>query len=413
MKSRRAITVFLFASSGLVLPEASRAAQGIYEPGHDSRVGINLWRVQPSATTVSQEIQAMHTAGFGQVALIPIAFADTGTGHISRTDNTGFISQTISDAELDSAIRTAKTLGMGVTVSPFIQTHGLQTSRAFMNFAGESATNFWADYNALTASWAQIAQDAGADRYLVGSELSTLADDTTHAAAWTSLISTANTHFSGEIGYNETHWDYRGPNLKSMIWDDPNVDFVSISSYRDLATPAAADASGGAGDPTFVAHVKANVDTWLDTEVLPYAGGLKNGAGMKVVMGELGVIPVNRGTIDPWDFMKIAPPDEEIDYDANESRNAFEGVFAALDGRAADVDAINLWMWGWEGGFTTEPFYLNPTTTVNPWPWKQIVPESMTGATYISDFLHTVPEPASLGLIGGMAILALRRRTSR
>lgn len=402
-------TRFAFGATYLVVA-ATLANPAIYEPGHDSGVGINLWRVQASSTTVSQEIQSMHAAGFTQVALIPMAFADTTTGRISRTDNANFVTQTISDAELDAAIRTAKSLNMKVTVSPFIQTHGMQTSRAFMNFAGQAATDFWSDYNNLTASWAQIAQNAGADRYLVGSELSTLADDLTHTASWNTLISTANANFNGQIGYNETHWDYRGPNVKTMVWNNPNIDFVSISSYRDLATPAAADASGAAGDPAFVAHVKGNVTDWLDGEVLPYADTLKNGAGMPVVMGELGVIPVNRGTIDPWDFMKIAPDDSQIAYDPNESRNAFEGVLAALDGREADVMSMNFWMWGWEGGFTTEPFYLNPNTVNNPWPWKQIVPNSMAGANYLSDFLKTVPEPTSLTLLGGLSLIVVRRR---
>lgn len=397
------------AATSLVVAQA-RANPAIYEPGHDSGVGINLWRVQPSATTVSQEIQSMHSAGFTQVALIPIAFANTTSGAISRTDHNNFITQTMSDSELDAAIRTAKSLNMTVTVSPFIQTHGLVTSRAFMNFSGAAATQFWGDYNSLTANWAQIAQNAGADRYLVGSELSTLADDTTHAAAWNSLISTANSHFAGQIGYNETHWDYNGNNVKSMIWNNPNIDFMSVSSYRDLATPAAADASGPAGDPTFVDHVRSNVNQWLNSQVLPFSHTLKNGAGLPVVMGELGVIPVNRGTVDPWDFMKIAPDDSQITYDANESRNAFEGVFAALDGRAADVMSLNLWMWGWEGGFTTEPFYLNPTTTTNPWPWKQIVPQSMAGADYVESFLKSVPEPTSLASLGWLSALIVRRR---
>lgn len=401
--------VLSLAATHLVVAHAL-ANPAIYEPGFDSGVGINLWRVQPSATTVSQEIQSMRAAGFTQVALIPMAFADTTNGRISATDNTGFISQTISDTELDAAIRTAKSLNMTVTVSPFIQTHGLATSRGFMNFSGASASQFWSDYNSMTANWAQIAQNAGADRYLVASELSTLADDTAHASAWNSLISTANTHFSGKIGYNETHWDFNGPNVKSMIWNNPNIDFVSISSYRDLATPEAADASGGAGDPTFVSHVKANLTSWLDSQVLPYAATLKDGAGMPVVMGELGVIPVNRGTVDPWDFMKIAPDDSQINYDANESRNAFEGVLAALDGRADDVMSLNLWMWGWEGGFTTEPFFLNPNMTTNPWPWKQIVPQSKAGADYVSAFLKTVPEPTSLTALCGLSVLMLRRR---
>ncbi len=397
----------------LALTPVALANPSVYEPGHDSGVGINLWRVHPSATTVSQEIVAMRSAGFQQVALIPMAFADTGNGHISRSDNTGFISQTMSDSELDGAIRTAKSLGMTVTVSPFIQTHGLATGRQFMNFSGTAATSFWDDYDSLTSSWAQIAQDAGADRYLVGSELSTLADDTTHAAAWNTLISTANSKFSGKIGYNETHWDYRGSHLKTMIWNNPNIDFISVSSYRDLATPAAADASGGPGDPTFVAHVKNNLNTWLDSEVIPFAEALNNGTGKPVVMGELGVIPVNRGTIDPWDWTKIAADENTIPYDENESRNAFQGVMEALDGRAADVASMNLWMWGWEGGFTTEPFYFNPTTVGNPWPWKQIVPKSMAGADYIESFLHSVPEPASLAGFGMVSMIAIRRRSAR
>ena len=407
MKTRLCIgLVSLFAADALANPS-------IYEPGFDSGVGVNLWRVQPSATTVSQQITAMHTAGFRQVALIPIAFADTTTGHITRTDNTGFISQTISDGELDSAIRTAKTFGMTVTVSPFIQAHGLQTGRQFMNFTGAPAASYFGDYNTLTDNWAKIAQAAGADRYLVGSELSTLAADTSHAAAWNTLISTANANFGGKIGYNETHWDYREAGVTSNIWNNPNIDFVSVSSYRNLATAAAADASGAAGNPAFVAHVKGNVNTWLDTEVLPFAHTLRGGAGKPVVMGELGVIPVNRGTIDPWDWTKIAGEDSTIAYDRNESRNAFEGIFAALDGRAAEVNSLNLWMWGWEGGFTTEPFYLNPTTVGNPWPWKRIVPESMAGAQYISSFLKSVPEPTSLSALAGLSVIVIRRRATR
>lgn len=435
---RHAVLGRIVPGSLLVCAAVASCAWGAdptrYEAGVDPRLGINIWDVTPHEEDLDRlvrEVNAMKAAGFHEVTFIPLAFAQTNPlspdyGRIQQYP-AGTTIGTMSDGELSAGIARAKTLGMAVAVTPFINVFNQGGGRDAIDFttATQAGQQFWSDYRARYTHWAQLANTAGADRFNVGSEMASMDHNPANASSWSQVIDDVDAVFSRDIGYTAQHWHFGEQAMMQMIWSNPKIDYISASAYLTnqplhgkTGLASLTDAIGTNSDgAAFIGTVETNFGNWLVNELLPTADlaadGVVGGARKKVVIGEFGVPPFDTRSLDPWNWEWSPDPDSplHLPYDALEARNTWEGVLRALDGRGAEIESIGAWLWGWEGGYPAERFMLRPGMANVDW---TDLDETQTNlvSQYLSDYARGIPEPGTLSALGALLLLLNRRRNT-
>lgn len=342
------ISLFAFIAS------AAAAAPGRYEPSVDPGLGFNLvsWGNFSNGSQVWQNaVQSVFDAGFSEVSLIPVRFYSPGVGSIAATSSSG-----PELAHIAAGIARAKSLGMRVTVNPFVEPVGFSAWRGVYDPTPGSAESnlFWNDYQQYLADVATMAEAGGADSMTVGTELRAITRNAGNNARWDSVISMVDSRFTGSIGY-AANWDnYDNANVASAIWDHPAIDFIGIDAYfTGLLTSAQADASGSYPNPSFIGQVEAAWNNKLDGEILPFAAARQGGAGLPVEFTEVGYLPFNRTSRSPQDSGGASDRDEQ--------NMAFEGLMRALDGRLASGELLAAHVWQWDmPGSGGSQWNLNP-----------------------------------------------------
>ena len=342
--TRRRITL-LVGLCAVVTGGTALADPGVYEPGIDPGVGFNLvsWANfgAGGASVWENAVQSAYDAGFDDISLSPVRFYTPGVGTISTTSSSG-----PELSHVAAGVARAKSLGMRVTVNPFVEPVNFTSWRGFYNPApgsGESTT-FWADYEQYLVDVASMAEANGADSMTVGTELRAITRNSGNNASWNSVISAVDAQFGGTLGY-AANWDnYDNGNVTSAIWNHPSIDFIGIDSYfTNLLSNGQADASGSYPNTTFIDQVESAWNNRLDNDILPFAAARKSGAGMPVEFTEIGYLPYNRTTVTPQNSSGTLDPDEQ--------NMAFEGLMRALDGRKASGEFLSthIWQWGMPG----------------------------------------------------------------
>ncbi|MEO0529483.1 MAG: hypothetical protein AAF266_02785 [Planctomycetota bacterium] len=340
-RSRHRLAALLTLAASAVT--ASAGDPLVYEPNVDPRVGFNLvswWNFGGNGeNTWRNAVRDVHDAGFTEVSISPVRYINQGSGSIATSSQRG-----PELSHLAAGIAEAKSLGMTVTVNPFVELENFAFWRGQYNpTPGSAGSNtFWADYEDYLVDVAGIAEANGADAMNVGTELRAIVRNSGNRDRWTSVIDAVDGVFTGDLGY-AANWDnYTNNNLRSAIWDHPAIDYVGIDSYfRNTTTNSQADASGADPNETFIAQVEAGWNDRLDNEILPYAAGLRSGEGLPVVFTEIGYLPYNRTAVNPQN--------ESGPIDTAEQVMTFQGLQRALDGRQDELSAIHIWQWGMPG----------------------------------------------------------------
>ncbi len=327
----------------LAVTVPANAGTTAYEPGYDPGVGFNLvswWNFGGGGNSVWENaVQEVYDAGFDEVSISPVRFINTATGSIATSSGRG-----PELAHIAAGIVRAKSLGMRVTVNPFVEPENFTFWRGdYDPTPGSSQSNtFWSDYEQYLVDVAEVAQANGADAMNIGTELKDLTQNSGNNADWTSVISAVDAEFTGSLGY-AANWDnYSNGNLTSTIWDNPAIDYLGIDAYfRNTVTNAQADASGSDPNETFIEQVEQGWNDRLDNEILPFAAARQSGTGLPVVFSEVGYLPYNRTAATPQSSSGSVDSDEQV--------MAFKGLMRALDGRADALSAVHIWQWGMPG----------------------------------------------------------------
>ncbi len=353
-----------------------------YEQGVDPGVGFNLvsWANFGSggASVWENAVQSAYDAGFDEVSLSPVRFYTPGVGSIATTSSSG-----PELSHVAAGVARGKSLGMRVTVNPFIEPVGFSNWRGFYNpTPGSSESNtFWADYQQYIVDVASMAESNGADSITVGTELRSITRNAGNNGRWNSVISAADSAFSGSIGY-AANWDnYNNSNVTNTIWEHAAIDYIGIDSYfQGLLNNSQADASGTYPNANFVSQVESAWNNKLDGEILPFASARKSGAGLPVEFTEVGYLPYNRTT--------VTPQNSNGSLDQDEQNMAFEGLMRALDGRRANGEflATHIWQWGMPGS-NGSLWNMDPNGGNQP--------NNQQTAQWLSDFVgnHTPVDP--------------------
>jgi Glycoside Hydrolase Family 113 len=326
------------------------AVPGTYEPGIDPGVGFNLISWSNFGTSGGQvfvdTVQEVYDAGFREVSINPVRYAQISGPNAGQILTTSGKGPELSHIEM--GILRAKSLGMTVTVNPFVELIDggtfFPTLRGFYNPTPGSAeaNRFWADYESYMVDVAQVAQSAGADSMTVGTEYRAMVQNSGNNASWNTVINAIDGVFSGSLGY-AANWDnYKNNNLKNAIWNNPAIDYVGIDAYFRNMSNSQADASGTNPNPAFIGQVESAWNWQLDNDILPYVQSLQGGAGLPVAFTEFGYLPYNRTVTQN---AQVGTPDQD------EQIMGFQGLLNAMDQRRTNdgVLGMDFWQWGMPG----------------------------------------------------------------
>lgn len=157
------------------------------------------------------------------------------------------------------------------------------TWRAHFHPANPAA--WFEDYGSYVAAWADAAQDAGADVFVIGTEL---AGTIEHEGRWRALVAATRARFGGRILYAAS-WDEAD---RVPFWDA--LDAVGVDAYFPVA---------GRRDASRM-ELLAAWQPWIDR-----LSSLSRRTGRDVVLTELGYRSIDGAGLDPAAFHTTGEPD--------------------------------------------------------------------------------------------------------
>ncbi len=161
--------------------------------------------------------------------VIPIYQSNLYSNDIGPGDNTP------TDATIATAIDTAHSLGLKVSLKPHMESRGGEW-RAYINPTDRVA--WFANYTAYIKRYAIIAETHHAEQLIVGTELIALSSDNfnvQNTSSWRDLIAQVRTVYSGSLAY-AANWGTGLADEKNRItfWDA--LDIVGIDAYYPLGS---------------------------------------------------------------------------------------------------------------------------------------------------------------------------------
>jgi serralysin len=181
----------------------------------------------PAGLAAMQEVAA---TGANSIELSPRLFTQTKTSNDVIADP----AKTESDANIAAAIQQAHDLGLSVLLKPNVT--GLDgTNQARITPSDPAA--FFASYTAEMVDLARVAQQAGAESFSIGNELSALSGSQ-YRDYWVTLIDDVRQVYSGQITYSAATDEAN----HVSFWDQ--VDVIGINAYPPLTSsldPTVAD----------------------------------------------------------------------------------------------------------------------------------------------------------------------------
>lgn len=210
---------------------------------------------------------------------------------------------TPSDEDLTHVIQQAKSIGLDVMVKPHIDTENGEW-RGNIGFADDHTawTTWFANYTSFISYYADLAQLAGADFFVVGTELKS----TTHqSSAWRAVIKAVRARYSGPLTYAANHDEVDAINW----WDD--LDCIGVEAYYPLASNVKPSLSQlkDAWKP-IISKLESTADSW----------------GKQIIFTEIGYQSREGASQTPWGVKS-----EKIDFE--EQAHCYQAVFDSLSGR--------------------------------------------------------------------------------
>ena len=235
----------------------------------------------------------MREAGINTVTIDVWENVDSSTSPDIHPDTTEY-KITLSPERLTSAIRQAKAAGMTVYFMPKLWCpKGCEhTWRGILQPSPRQT--FYDNYNQFLAKYAGIAKQAGADVFVIGSEMNSTQTD----PQWHDVARKAKAAFGGKISY-VANWDtVRVPADTNFVVDFWNeVDEIGISAYYPLVD----DARPSVNTIRQGWHSASNRRRWKEND---WVAGLQDLAtknpGKKIVFGEVGYLSATHAGIEPY-----------------------------------------------------------------------------------------------------------------
>jgi hypothetical protein len=226
MNKRTFTTLIASAAATLIAVAPAQAAPATVPSTQQKAFNFTSWTPGGYASgSAEKALQQLSALGTDRIVLTPTYYMDSATSDTIAADP----AKTPTDASLRTVMGRAHDLGMSVVIKPHVDVKD-GTFRGDIHPADQAA--WFASYRAVLTHYADLAQSAGADTLVVGTELTSTNGDT---AAWDALIATARSHFSGTLTY-AANWADGADAIG--FWD--KLDAIGIDAYMPLQTSGTA-----------------------------------------------------------------------------------------------------------------------------------------------------------------------------
>jgi hypothetical protein len=220
---------------------------------------------------------------------------------------------------LQRLIRHAKSKNLRVIVMPIVLLEKPRDNEWRGTIRPESWADWWDSYRQMINHFAWISQGAGADVFVVGSELVSTETET-HLPQWRRTIAEVRKVFTGRLTYS-SNWDHY---THVKFWDD--LDLIGMNSYWKL------------GEDRNVS-VPEIVKRWHDIQGELFR--FQQTVGKPLILLEVGWCNMANMAHQPWDYTlsdSEAPTDNELQV------KLYEGFFRAWHGRP-ELGGFCIWEW--------------------------------------------------------------------
>jgi hypothetical protein len=223
-------------------------------------------------------------------------------------------SDAVTERQLISAIREARSLGLKVILKPQILVDGGWPGQ--IKFSKDINMQRWfARYQVLLLYYAKIAEEEGVSAFVIGTEL----DGLESASYWPQLIAAIRQVFHGTLTYaaHGVTGIHRFP-----AWG--SLDAVAVTLYPAL----------GAGDD------KEQMKMHIDATLISLNDATKS-LHKPVWIMEIGIPSVQGGTLQPWEWMSLRNSNKLPDTDTQAT-----AISLWLDQLALQpVEGLFFWCW--------------------------------------------------------------------
>jgi hypothetical protein len=222
----------------------------------------------------------------------------------------------LSPEDLKRVVEYAKLQGLDAIVKPLISIDEPGDEGWRGNIQPTSWDYWFANYQRLIKSYAKASQEAGADVFVVGSEL---VSTESHVQNWKDLIAQVRSVYSGKLTY-QSNWDrYQ----KIGFWND--LDMLGMNSFWDLGS--ATDTNESVEQMvTAWGTVQAPLLEWERTMAKP------------IFLLEVGWFSKAGAAYQPWDYTKTAATDTDV------QRKLYLAFFQSWQGKP-ELGGFSIYEW--------------------------------------------------------------------
>jgi hypothetical protein len=230
-----------------------------------------------------------------------------------------------SDARIRAAIRDARARGLKVMLKPHVDALNGQW-RGDFNPGNPDA--WFQSYTQFIVHYAQIAQQEGAEGFVMGTEFKTITSNHANDARWTAVINAVRAVYGGLLTYAANATFPADEFAGVAFWDQ--LDVIGLDGYFNLTN---------LDNPTVSQLVAAWTNNRNGENSVAAVQNLASSRGKPVIFTEIGYKSTNRTNVEPWNFGLGGARDTQ------EQRDCYEAAFTVWSQRTSFMKGLFWWAW--------------------------------------------------------------------
>ncbi len=183
-------------------------------------MSMQLWDGSPSHP-YRKYIREIAATGANTISLVPHGYQENATSSSVFPD----VRHTPTDEHFAELIRYARSQGLRVVLMPIVLLENPRSGEWRGKIKPDDWEHWWESYTNFILRYARIAEEGGAEVFIIGSELVRTEEK---EAQWRRLIHEVRRVYDGRLSYS-ANWDH----YRQIAWWDA-VDIVGLTTYFDL-----------------------------------------------------------------------------------------------------------------------------------------------------------------------------------